>query len=182
MIGADTTSSRTDVTTSPEASPVRPESPSLSSPAACSSPPYNNAEATAPAAEESSRSAVVAAPVDDDDPADGPSSCDGRPSAPTPTAAPEGTGEHNISNSPLPLAAAEDAQACLPPAVQPKNAARRRRRFRRFVDFEPHTSPVDGGVAHDTTSRFSTGPSSAKRLSWPSRGTVSPLSCALCQA
>nr|XP_050022982.1 uncharacterized protein LOC126516946 [Dermacentor andersoni] len=150
MIGADTTSSRTDATNSPEASPVRLDSPSLSSPAACSSPPLTNIEPTAPAVGEGSHSAAVAATVDDDDPADGPSSNESRPRAPTPAPAAGGTGELTPRNYPLLLAAAEDAQACQPAAVQPKQAARRRRRYRRFVGFEPHTPPVDGRVAPDT--------------------------------
>nr|XP_050035861.1 mucin-7-like [Dermacentor andersoni] len=129
MIGADTTSSRTDATTSPEASTVRPDSPSFSSPAACSSPPLTNTEPTAPAAEEGSRSAAVAAPVDDDDPADGPSSNESRPRAPTPASVAEGTGELILRNPPLLLGAAEDAQPCQPAAVQPEKPARRRRRF-----------------------------------------------------
>ncbi|XP_070382693.1 uncharacterized protein [Dermacentor albipictus] len=150
MIGADTSSSRTDATTSPEACPVRPDSPSLSSPAACSSPPLTNTETTPPAAEKGSRSAAVAASVDDDKPADGPTYNESRPRAPTPAPAAEGTGELIQRNSPLLLAAAEDTQACQPAAVQPKQAAGRRRRHRRLVDFEPHTPPVDDGVARDT--------------------------------
>nr|XP_054919496.1 uncharacterized protein LOC129381055 [Dermacentor andersoni] len=148
MIGADTTSSRTNATTSPEASPVRPVSPPLSSPAACWSPPLTNTEPTAPAAEKGSRSAAVAAPVDDDDPADGPSYNESRPRAPTPAPTAEGTGELIPRSSPLLLAAAEDAQACQPAAVQPKQASSLN--YRRFVDFEPHTPPVYGGVARDT--------------------------------
>nr|XP_050051973.1 mucin-5AC-like [Dermacentor andersoni] len=141
MIGADTTSSRTDAITSPEASPVRPESPSLSSP------PLNTTESTAP--DEGPCATAVVPPVGDEDPADGPSSNDSRPRTPTPVA--EGTGQHLLRNSPLPLAAAEDAQACQSAAVHLKHAARMRHRFRRFVDFEPNTPPADGGVAHDTT-------------------------------
>nr|XP_050052437.1 uncharacterized protein LOC126548338 [Dermacentor andersoni] len=125
MIGADTTSSRTDATTSPEASPVRPVSPPLSSPPACSSPPLTNTEPTAPAAEEGSRSAAVAAPVDDDDPADGPSYNESWPRAPTPAPAAEGTGELTPRNSPLLLAAAEGAQACQPAVVQAKRSRKK---------------------------------------------------------
>nr|XP_054923031.1 uncharacterized protein LOC129382846 [Dermacentor andersoni] len=110
IIGADTTSSRTDATTSPEASPVRPVSPPLSSPAASSSPPLTNTEPTPPAEEKGSRSAALAAPVDDD----GPSYSESRPRAPTPAPAAEGTGELTPRNPPLLLAAAEDAQACQP--------------------------------------------------------------------
>ncbi|XP_070378106.1 pneumococcal serine-rich repeat protein-like [Dermacentor albipictus] len=149
MIGADTASSRTDATTSPEASPVRPDSPSLSSPTACSSPPLTN-KPTAPAADEGSLPAAVAAPVDDD-PADGPSSNRSLPRVPTPAPVPAGTGELNPRNSPQLLEAAKNAQPCQPAALQSEKPARRRRRFRRFVDFEPYSPPADGGVAHDTS-------------------------------
>ncbi|XP_072144358.1 uncharacterized protein [Dermacentor andersoni] len=73
-----------------------------------------NTEPTAPAAEEGSRSAAVAAPVDDDDPADGPSSNESPPRAPTPAPAADGTWGLIQRISPLLLAAAEDAQACQP--------------------------------------------------------------------